>query len=178
MTAQAARLRPVRPGEADRLAALNLRCWRETYAGLVGPAALDPASLPGRRRRWRRMLARPAQGGAAIVAELGGEPVGYGLCGPQREDDRLADAEIYALYLLRRAQGRGLGRALMRAMTQTLRAWGATSLDVWALERNPAAVGFYRALGGEPEARRRFRIAGRTVWERAFLWPDLTAARF
>jgi ribosomal protein S18 acetylase RimI-like enzyme len=95
------------------------------------------------------------------------------MAGPQREDDRTADAEVYALYLLRRVQGRGWGRRLMAMLAGRMRGWGAASLDLWVLEGNRAGVAFYERLGGERGESRGFRIARRPVTECAFAWPSI-----
>jgi GNAT superfamily N-acetyltransferase len=176
--AERIRVRPARRSDAEALARIHVEAWRESYRTILGPAAARPDALARRLRLWRRLLARPRQGGAVFVAELDGEPVGFGSCGPQREDDRLADGEIYALYLLRRAHRRGLGRALMAAMARTLLAHGMGSADCWALEGNAPALRFYAAMGGRAEARRMAPVMGRVLAERAFVWDDLATAPF
>ncbi|SDZ76288.1 GNAT family N-acetyltransferase [Rubrimonas cliftonensis] len=168
-----AAIRPARRADAGAIAVVHAQAWRESYGGILGPAAWDAGAEGRRLRQWRRILARPRQGGGTLVATLTGETVGFGAYGPQREDDRLADGEIYALYLLGRAQGLGLGRRLVAAMLARMRGWGATSADVWALERNEKACAFYAALGARPEARRIFSMQGRRVAERVFVWDDI-----
>ena len=176
--AERARVRPARRADAEALARIHVAAWRESYRDILGSAAAGPGAQARRLRQWRRTLARPVQGGAVFVAELDGAPVGFGFCGPQREDDRLADGEFYALYLLRRAQRRGLGRALMAAMARTLLGHGMRSADCWALEGNRTALAFYAAMGGLADTRRVEAVAGRPVPERAYVWPDLAAAPF
>jgi GNAT superfamily N-acetyltransferase len=160
------------------MAAVHVAAWRESYAGLLPADFLARMSVDARRSLWRREIAAPRPGGALFVAEQAGAVVGFVSAGPQRDDARLCDAEIYALYLLRAAQGRGLGRALMRAAAGVALRWGAASLDLWALEGNARAAGFYRAMGGAPEARRRLRVGGGWTTERAWVWADLAAAPF
>ena len=58
-----------------------------------------------------------------------------------------ADAEIYSLYLLREAQGRGIGRALLRVVAAVLQQRGFKSVGLWVLERNRSR-GFYESCGG------------------------------
>ncbi len=176
--AERRRVRPAKRADAEALARIHVEAWAESYSAVLGRGAARPEALARRRRQWRRTLARPVQGGGVFVAELNGEAVGFGMCGPQREDDRLADGEFYALYLLRRAQRRGLGRALMAAMGRALLAHGMGSADCWALEGNVPALAFYAAMGGRDDTRRSSRVAGRQVAERAFVWDDLATAPF
>jgi GNAT superfamily N-acetyltransferase len=177
-TAERALIRPARRADADAGAHVHATAWAESYPPILGPAAARPDAFARRRLVWTRRLARPLPGGEVFVAELSGEVVGFGACGPQREDDRPWDGEVYCLYLLRRAQGRGVGRRLMADMARLMLGWGARSADVWALSGAAQACGFYAALGGRPDAERAFSLGGRRVMERAFVWADLAAAPF
>lgn len=171
-------IRPALPADAEAIAAAHVAAWRESYRGLIADAYLDRMTMEQRLAYWRDHLARPRQGAATFVAE---DPAGLcalASCGPQREDDRPADGEIYLLYILDRAKRRGLGRALMGRMGRAMRDWGAQAADVWALEGNRAAAAFYAAMGGAPDGRRRFVLGGQPLWEQAWLWRDLAAAPF
>lgn len=44
-------VRPARVAEARQMASLNVRCWQETYRGLMSDAVLDdPGFLSARER--------------------------------------------------------------------------------------------------------------------------------
>lgn len=58
---------------------------------------------------------------------------------------------IYYLAVDERARGKGHGRALMAAAERWLRARGCPKLQLMVREGNAAAIGFYRALGLEPQ---------------------------
>jgi GNAT superfamily N-acetyltransferase len=171
-------IRPARRADAEAVARVHATSWAESYPPILGAAASRPDAFARRRAVWTRRLARPQPGGEVFVAELAGEIVGFGACGPQREDDRPWDGEFYCLYLLGRAHGHGFGRRLMAAMARRMLDWGAQSADVWALSGAAQACGFYAALGGRPDVERAFSLGGRRVMERAFVWPDLGAAPF
>lgn len=167
-------LRPARPEDAAALGALHVQAWRETYPGIVPAAilaALDPAE---RAAMWARVL---AAGEAAVIlaCNADGTALGFACAGAQREPDVLPQqGEFHAIYLLRAAQGRGLGRALMAAAARALLARGMASASLWVLDGNDAAFGFYAALGGRVARRRAFpppqEWDGR---ETAFAWDDL-----
>jgi ribosomal protein S18 acetylase RimI-like enzyme len=110
-----------------------------------------------------------------LARDEAGALLGFANAGPQREPDILPFAgEIYALYLLQAAKGRGLGRALMRAAARGLLARGIGAASLWVLDGNQAAQGFYAALGGQVVLRRPFPPP--QDWdghETAFAWPDL-----
>jgi ribosomal protein S18 acetylase RimI-like enzyme len=122
---------------------------------------------------WRRVIA--AGEDVWLARDEAGALLGFANAGPQREPDILPFAgEIYALYLLQAAKGRGLGRALMRAAARGLLARGIGAASLWVLDGNQAAQGFYAALGGQVVLRRPFPPP--QDWdghETAFAWPDL-----
>ena len=167
-------LRPALAADAAALGALHVRAWRETYPGIVPDAilaALDPAE---RAAMWAGVI---ADGAAAVIlaCDADGVPQGFACAGVQREPAVLPQSgEFHAIYLLRAAQGRGMGRALMRAAARALVARGMLSASLWVLDGNDAAFGFYAALGGRVALRRAFpppqEWDGR---ETAFAWDDL-----
>lgn len=171
--AHGALMREARPGDAPGLAVTQVAAWRESYRGIVSDGYLDRMSVRRREALWARALRVPRPGQSILVVEDAEGLAGFGMAGPQREDDRLADAEVYALYLLRRRQRQGWGRALMRELAARMRLWGAASLDLWVLSANTAGVAFYEGLGGRRGESRGFRIARRMVHECAFTWPDI-----
>lgn len=171
--AHGARLREAERDDARGLALAHVAGWRESYRGIVADGYLDRMSVRRREAQWTRTLRLPRPGVSVLVLEDADGIAGFGMAGPQREDDRLADAEVYALYLLHRRKRQGWGRALMGALAQRMQGWGATSLDLWVLAENAPGVAFYESLGGRRGESRGFRIARRPVLECAYLWPDI-----
>ncbi len=85
------------------------------------------------------------------------------------------DGEIWSLYLLRRAQRRGLGRALMADAARALLREGKRSAGAWVMTENASAMGFYAALGGRVLTRRTVDYRGWALDETAFGWDRLEA---
>lgn len=131
-----------------------MACWAETYGGLLPASEIARYGLAFRESQWARALA----GGAARVIWLKG--AGFAMTGPQRDGALAAEwpDELYALYLLRRYQGRGLGRALLGAVLG-----GPFTATVVA--GNLRAERFYAAAGGVELARRVEVIDGVAVTE-------------
>ena len=97
-----------------------------------------------------RELDSPSPGSAAFAAEVDGTVVGFGMAGPQRTTSLRNlghTGEVWSLYVLRAAQGRGLGRGMMGAMLDALAERGHGSAALWVVMANPAAR-FYERLGG------------------------------
>lgn len=110
---------------------------------------------------------------AAFLALSGGahgaEACGFVSCGPAREVFEGYTGEVYALYLLKAAQGTGLGRQLFETARQSLAACGINGLYLWVLSDNPAA-GFYRHMGGRALGRKMLDIGGKPLEETAYGW--------
>jgi ribosomal protein S18 acetylase RimI-like enzyme len=163
---------PAGPSDAEELARVHVTSWRETYRGLLPDAFLARMSEPGFARRFRRALSAPGDGVTLAAADRYGL-VGYAQGGASRWKTP-DEAEIATLYVLRRAQGHGLGGRLMTETARALAAQGATSLRISVLRDNIRARGFYEHLGGEPEAARQEPgPGGRLLYEVAYRWPDI-----
>lgn len=161
--------------DADDIAIVHVTSWRETYPGIVPQSVLDGLSTVERAERWRSILNRQAARDANFVAcDHAGMVVGFASGGPQRYAASSYDGEFYAVYVLRRAQGRGLGRSLMRAMAPSLCDDGRRSANVWVAARNIAACQFYVALGGRFVAVSSDVIGGAVIDAVAYGWDDLS----
>ena len=124
------------------LARVHVQSWLETYGGLVPQEILETFTLEFRMAQWARTLENPVD---VFVAEIDGEMVGFTSAGTSRIEG--FEAEVFTLYLLERAQGSGLGRALLVRAFEALKARGFASCIVSVLAAN-RSCGFYRHLGG------------------------------
>jgi ribosomal protein S18 acetylase RimI-like enzyme len=164
---------PAGPGDAADLGRVHVRAWRETYAGVLPQGALGRMSPAAHARRFRHELLHAQPGRVTLIAEDADEAVGYASGALVSGDGRGADAEVFTLYVVRAAQGVGVGRALLKASARVLRAEGATSLMIFVLSRNERARGFYERLGGEAFAEVASRGWGEGLTETAYRWRDI-----
>ncbi|MBO1915063.1 GNAT family N-acetyltransferase, partial [Microvirga sp. 3-52] len=81
--------------------------------------------------------------------------------------------ELYAIYLLERQQGKGLGQKLFKSVVDDLKDHKLNSMLIWALEENPACL-FYENLGGKKIDTTEIEIDGQEFSEIAFGWDDLS----
>jgi GNAT superfamily N-acetyltransferase len=169
------RIRKAMLDDADEIAHVHIESWRTTYAGIVSQDYLDTLSVEARAQNWRTHLATVDP----LIAVADGVPglLGFACGGKQRDESLAYDGEPYAIYLVKAAQGQGIGRALVRALADGLRSRNFESMIVWVLERNPA-VAFYESLGGIRIAQKPIEIAGAQFIELAFAWPDLATFDF
>lgn len=139
-------IRPATSADLTELADVRALAWRESYAGLLPDAVIEAQvdRKPQVIGLWERALERDESIWLALVED---HLVGYAhaAAAPAQAP---APLELVGLYLLRRAQGLGLGRALVHT------AVGDAPCLVWVLENNEPAIGFYRAAGFEPDGAR------------------------
>jgi ribosomal protein S18 acetylase RimI-like enzyme len=164
---------PAGPADAAELAHVHVTTWRETYRGLLPDAYLARMSEPSHARRFTRRLLQPGPDDVTLAVADRRGLVGYAEAGPSRRRVP-GEAEVSTLYLLRSAQGRGLGRDLLGAAARTMAAHGAKSLVISVLRDNIPARGFYERLGGVAEpARMEPGPGGGLLAEVAYHWPDI-----
>ncbi len=139
-------------GDVERLAEVHLRCWRETYRGMLSDAHLAAADPADRAAMWRGLLDRPEPAEAWVACD-GGTIVGFSGVRNVPADDpwhespppSSGDLELWGLYLLGSHQGLGLGRRLLEA------ALGTAAASLWVAADNDRATAFYRRFGFEPD---------------------------
>jgi GNAT superfamily N-acetyltransferase len=163
-------IRAATADDAIAIAHVHVESWRTTYAGIVPDDYLAGLDEALRVKLWREWL---ASGAVVLVAERKGGVVGFVHAGQVREAIETADAEVYSLYLLKEAQGRGIGRGLLRAVAGVVEQKGFSSLGLWVLERNRSR-GFYESCGGRMAISKVIEIGGARLMEVAYWWPDLT----
>jgi ribosomal protein S18 acetylase RimI-like enzyme len=169
-------IRAAKSEDAFGIAHVHTASWRETYSGILPGEMLAALDIDARAKMWASALPDPAN--LVSVLESGGEIVGFGACGDQRNPElRMAGygAEIGAIYMLRIAQGVGAGRTLMRHMAVGLAERGMTGLSLWVLAGNQNARRFYEHLGAEICGEREERLPEALLKEVAYGWPDLRA---
>ncbi len=165
---------PAGPADAAALGEVHVRAWRETYASLLPQAYLAAMSPAIHAARWRRQLTDGPTGDVVLAVEGAGGLVGYCAGGLLKGPERLADAEVFTLYLLKTAKGRGLGARLLGGAASALAAQGAASMVIWVLSGNTAARGFYAHLGGRMLGERPVRGWGGGLTETAYRWDDIS----
>ncbi len=158
--------------DAAAIAHVHVQSWRTTYEGIVPQRYLASLNEAEHLPLWQEWLTRDI---SVFVAEVDGQMVGFAGGGPIRQPLAAYNAELYTIYLLEEAQGRGIGRNLLRAVAEALLNRDHTSMLVWVLEQN-AAVRFYKKMGAEHLMRKQIEIGGTSLTELALGWPDLAAA--
>jgi L-amino acid N-acyltransferase YncA len=155
--------------DAAAISHVHVQSWLTTYAGLVPAEYLASLNEAERIPLWQEWLQRDI---SVYVAEVEGAVVGFASGGPLREPLGDYQAEMYAIYLLQAAQGKGIGRELVGVLAASLLAKDFTNMLVWVLEQNPA-VHFYEKAGAQRLESKQIEIGGASLCEVALGWPDL-----
>jgi GNAT superfamily N-acetyltransferase len=153
-------VRPARVPDAGQMARVHVRCWQETYRGLMPDAVLDDPGLPAARERmWTGALTgeRYRQNRVA-VAERDDELVGIAMSGPPEDVTAAWTRQLYVLYVYAADHGTGAGRALLQAVIDS-----AESAALWVADPNPRAQAFYRKHGFAADGTARFEDGVREI---------------
>lgn len=122
------------------MARVNVRCWQETYRGLMADAVLDDPSFPAARERfWTVALTDERyRDNRVAVAERDDALVGIAMSGPPLDADAAWARQLYVLYVLASDHGTGAGPALLEAVVSH-----EESVALWVADPNPRAQAFY-----------------------------------
>lgn len=132
-------IRAIEQVDKETLALIHMRCWQDTYRGIVSDVYLDGMSLEKNLVRWDRVMASP---NPKAVLEENGEPIGFITWGPVRGTGYGYQQEIYSFYLLQQHRGKGYGKQALDYIHQQV----PEPMMVWVLSNNPY-IGFYEKYG-------------------------------
>jgi GNAT superfamily N-acetyltransferase len=151
------------PDDARAIAAIHVAGWRETYATILPAEYLARLSVDERADRWRARI----KAGAVVHLAPGR---GFATIGAQGDPGLATEwpHELHALYVLRTAQRRGLGRALLRAAIRS----AGRRFTAFVLEGNDRALGFYLSTGAAEILRRADEIDGYPIVDILVGWRD------
>lgn len=146
------RVRRATRDDAADIARVRVETWRVAYDGLIAPEVLDRLDVAreaiARAARWDEHHADPRA--ANLVAERGGEVVGWAAAGPTDPTEGRAfrrHGQVFAMYALPGQWGHEVGHALMMAAEEHLRSAGFRDALLWVLEGNDRAAAFYERHG-------------------------------
>lgn len=169
-------VREARLDDADAIARAHVDAWRTTYSGLLPSDFLASLSAEHYGERWRRVIGDRSS--RVFVVEDAKEVVGFASGGRERAGESGFAGELYAIYVVADAQGRGHGRELVRAVAGALREMKMADMIVWALRDNLPARGFYERLGGVYVRSQPITIGTATLEEVSYGWRRLDDIRY
>ena len=140
-------VRPAQAPDAEAVARLHARSWREHYRGEFTDAFLDGDLLGERLRVWRGRLDAPRDDQLVLLAVDGERLAGF-VCVYGAHDPRLGSF-VDNLHVAAESKRSGVGASLMRQAGAWLaRRYPAHGVYLLVLESNAVARRFYERLGG------------------------------
>ncbi|MFB5166987.1 GNAT family N-acetyltransferase [Parageobacillus toebii] len=159
--------------DAKAIAAVHVESWKTTYQGIVPSSYLAQLSVSEKEQLWKRGLQQ--QKHYIFVVEEDGNVCGFISGGKNRATQGKKakyKGEIYAIYLLKEAQGKGYGTKLVKALVDDFQRERIRSMVVWVLADNPSRR-FYERLGGEKIAEEVVDIGGKKLMEWCYGWKSI-----
>lgn len=142
------------------VAEIHVASWRAGYAGIIADAFLASLDVESRVAMWSRSIERESVR-LIVVSDDDGTILGWAYAGDRRNED-LDDswAEVWAFYMDPRQWGKGAGRAMWTWTMDHLRSRGFANVYVHVLVDNQRAIGFYEAMGLQPDGARKDVVIG------------------
>jgi GNAT superfamily N-acetyltransferase len=143
-------VRPARPGDAAAVAEVQLRTWREVYAGILPAAVLRSLTVEEAEQRWRAAVEDPpSDRHRLLVAVDEDRVVGFSAFGPAGDEDTdpATTGEIATLLVGPDAQRAGHGSRLLAATIDHVRAAGARAATTWIFDADGGMEAFYESAG-------------------------------
>jgi ribosomal protein S18 acetylase RimI-like enzyme len=164
-------IRPARVQDVRQIARVHVRCWQETYRGLMPDAVPgDPGFLAARERMWTDVLTggRYRQNRVA-VAERDGELAGIAMSGPPGDAAAAWMRQLYVLYVYAAGHGTGAAEALLEAVIDP-----AETAALRVADPSPRAQAFYRKHGFAADRTARYEDGVREIRMVRGVQPDET----
>jgi len=165
-------IRAAVPQDAAAIAAVQVRTWHAAYKGLLPQEHLDRRTVELRTAQWNDRL-QAGEEHVFVGCDRHGSVVAFVTGLASSEPVEGFDGEIGALYVLPEAQGQGLGKQLLSAVSKALRATGFQSAWLRVLSDNAPARRFYENLGAEIICETTEEIDGFSYREHFYGWRDL-----
>ena len=157
--------------DSDIIANLHAQSWLNTYRGIVPDHFLDNDLHAERKKYWEKKMKDLKHNEFVFLAEDGGEAVGFAAVLDKPEAD--CDAFIDNLHVRTDMKGKGIGKSLMRAVAERLRATNRHSVYLWVLHGNVAAEKFYYAVGAQSADTTTAKFGDLDVVQKRFVWTTL-----
>ena len=165
-------IREADESDAFGIARVQVDAWRNTYKGIVPNNYLASLNYEKRTERWRQILASDENNFTFVAEIFDAQIVGFASAGEAEEPDANFAGELIAIYLLKEYQRQGIGKLLVKAVTQRFLEQKISSMLVWVLAKNPFRA-FYESLDGEYISEKQTEIGGASLVEVAYGWKNL-----
>ena len=161
-------IRDAKLSEAAAIATLHATSWMSAYRGLLSDEYLDNNLEGERKKHWLAKMPTIKDNEFVLVAEHGGELVGF--VAVLDQPDAGFDALVDNLHVRPDLKGHGIGSDLLSAVAKRLLATHRNSFYLFVLQGNTSAENFYLAKGGRPLDIITYEFGGKVVNATRFAW--------
>lgn len=160
--------------DADAIARLHAQSWQAHYRGAYPDLFLDRDQPAERIRAWRERMQRVDASRFVELALEGDALLGF-ICVIAAQDPKWGSL-VDNLHVAATAQGRGIGRSLMKhAGTWLEREHASIPVQLFVLDINASARRFYEAMGGTKADVATTEVHGAHVLRWRYTWPSPSA---
>jgi ribosomal protein S18 acetylase RimI-like enzyme len=146
------------PDEAEAMAALHVRCWREAYSEFLPTELIASFSVEKRLPMWQAVIPNAERFVLAAFDEC--KPAGFVISGPTEEQHtENQDGHLWAIYIAADYNRKGIGRELIGHAAADWYSKGGRTMTIGVLAENKNARVFYEKLGA------RFVKSGSYDWD-------------
>lgn len=168
-------IREARVTDVIAMAKVHVDSWRTTYKDILPDDFLANLSYERSAERFVELFRSRTREELIYLAEENTMNIaGFAVGGRERSGSTLYRGEVYATYLLKEYQRKGIGSELFKAIARGLHRHDIDSLIVWVLADNPACH-FYEAMGGKQVDEKLINLGGQQLKEIAYGWQELTS---
>lgn len=163
-------IRQATADDARGVAEVHVASWRAGYVGLIDQQVLDAQSVDAREKMWASWIPRSDAGlpplgydvpaHRMLVADDGGQIVGWATFGPGRDEGSARVGELAGLYAHPSVWSTGVGHALITRVADELREAGFDEAYLWVLHGNERASRFYERHGWIADGEEKVADAG------------------
>lgn len=166
-------VRPAGPGDAERVARVQLTTWSAAYSSFLPADALAVPEAQAAALWLRAIELPPTRQHRVLVAMDGADLVGFAASGPADDDDT-DGMEVSALLVEPRWGRRGHGSRLLAATVDHWRGDNASTAVAWVWERDDASRSFLTGAGWAADGTVRGLETGAGVEQQMRLHTDVS----
>ncbi|WP_310173705.1 GNAT family N-acetyltransferase [Neobacillus niacini] len=156
--------------DAKGIAKVHVDSWKTTYVNIVPDEYLNNLSYKCREQMWTNAI---PYGGVYVAESNEGIIVGFSKGGKERSGKYNGyDGELYAIYILKEYQCKGIGTALVKPIIDEFKGMGLNSMLVLVLKDNIFRQ-FYESLGGRKIDTVEVEIGEKKLSELVYGWDDI-----
>ena len=164
--------------DIPEIARVHVDTWKTTYKNVFSDDYLAKMSYEKREQIWHQVFSNSSKdNNFTYVAENEfNQIIGFANAGIERENNLTYHGELYAIYILKDCQRKGLGTKLFESVVDRLQTMQINSMLVWVLNDN-SACRFYQKLGGIKVYSKDIERQETKLLEVAYGWEDISIIR-